>query len=40
MSIYSTRPITLTDLHTYPLVSRKSKVSVRDFAKTPAATGS
>src|SRR6266853_1060201 len=37
MSIYSTRPITLTNLHTYPLASRKSKVSVRDFAKPPAA---
>src|SRR5258708_35942813 len=37
MSIYSTRPITLTNLHTYPLSSRKSKVSVRDFAKPPAA---
>src|SRR5258708_30862992 len=36
MSIYSTRPITLTNLHTYPLASRKSKVSVRDFAKPPA----
>jgi hypothetical protein len=33
MSIYSTRPITLTNLHTYPLASRKSKVNVRDFAK-------
>jgi hypothetical protein len=37
MSIYSTRPITLTNLHTYPLSSRKSKVSVRDFAKPAAA---
>jgi hypothetical protein len=36
MSIYSTSPITLTHLHTYPLASRKSKVSVRDFAKPPA----
>jgi len=36
MSIYSTSPITLTHLHTYPLASRKSKVSVRDFAKSPA----
>src|SRR5712692_6825102 len=35
MSIYSTGPITLTHLHTYPLASRKSKVSVRDFAKPP-----
>jgi hypothetical protein len=36
MSIYSTSPITLTHLHTYPLACRKSKVSVRDFAKPPA----
>src|SRR5437588_3525809 len=36
MSIYATSPITLTHLHTYPLASRKSKVSVRDFAKPPA----
>src|SRR6266436_5303537 len=40
MSVYSTRPITLTHLQTYPLASRKSKVSVRDFAKTPAANPS
>src|SRR5260370_27160210 len=37
MSVYSTRPITLTNLQPYPLSSRKSKVSVRDFAKPPAA---
>src|ERR1700687_4826421 len=37
MSIYSTRPINLTNLHTYPLASRTSTVSVRDFAKPPAA---
>src|SRR5260370_4036041 len=37
MSIYSTRPITLTNLHTYPLHCGKSKVSVGDFAKPPAA---
>jgi hypothetical protein len=36
MSIYSTQPITLGAIHTYPLASRKSKVSVRDFAKAPA----
>jgi len=36
MSVYSTRPIALTNLQTYPLSSRKSKVSVRDFAKPPA----
>src|SRR5882757_8532032 len=40
MSIYATSPITLTHLHTYPLASRKSKVSVRDFAKPPAANPS
>src|SRR6266849_2458214 len=37
MSVYASRPITLTNLHTYPLSSRKSKVSVHDFAKPPAA---
>jgi len=36
MSVYSSRPVTLTNLQTYPLASRKSKVSVRDFAKPPA----
>src|SRR5712692_5168098 len=40
MSIYSIRPITLGAVHTYPLASRKSKVSVRDFAKSPAANTS
>src|SRR5258708_8465547 len=40
MSVYSTRPITLTNLQTYPLSSRKSKVSVRDFAKPPTANPS
>src|ERR1700686_196507 len=40
MSVYSTRPITLTNLQTYPLSSRKSKVSVRDFAKPPASNPS
>jgi hypothetical protein len=33
MSIYSIQPLTLGGVHTYPLASRKSKVSVRDFAK-------
>ncbi len=37
MSIYSIHPLTLGAVHTYPLASRKSKVSVRDFAK-PAAS--
>src|SRR5271167_2245281 len=36
MSIYSTPPLTFGAVHTYPLSSRKSKVSVRDFAKPPA----
>ena len=33
MSIYSIQPITLGAVRTYPLASRKSKVSVSDFAK-------
>jgi hypothetical protein len=33
MSIYSIQPITLGAVRTYPLASRKSKVSVREFAK-------
>jgi hypothetical protein len=40
MSIYSIHPITLGAVHTYPLALRKSKVSVRDFAKPPAANTS
>jgi hypothetical protein len=40
MSIYSIQPITLGAVLTYPLASRKSKVSVRDFAKPPAAKSS
>src|SRR6202140_2929720 len=40
MSVYSTRPITLTNLQTYPLSSRKSKVNIRDFAKPSAANPS
>jgi hypothetical protein len=32
MSIYLVQPITLGAVQTYPLASRKSKVSVRDFA--------
>lgn len=40
MSIYSTSPLTFGAVHTYPLASRKSKVSVRDFAKPPAANPS
>src|SRR5580658_5105188 len=40
MSIYSTQPLTFGAVHTYPLASRKSKVSVRDFAKSPAGNAS
>jgi hypothetical protein len=40
MSIYSIQPITLGGVHTYPLASRKSKVSVRNFAKPPGAKSS
>lgn len=35
MSIYSIEPLLLGAVRTYPLESRKSKVSVREFAKTP-----
>jgi hypothetical protein len=35
MSIYTTQPLAPDGLHTYPLASRKSKVSLRDFAKPP-----
>src|SRR5437879_10539943 len=40
MSIYSLHPITLGAVHTYPLASRKSKLSIRDFRKPPAAKAS
>ena len=40
MSIYSTQPLTFGDVRTYPLSSRKSKVTVADFAKAPAANPS
>jgi hypothetical protein len=40
MSIYSISPIGLGAVHTYPLSSRKSKVSIADFAKPPAANPS
>src|SRR4030081_3223385 len=40
MSIYSTPPLTLGAVHTYPLASRKSKVHLRDFAKRPAGNAS
>ena len=40
MSIYPIQPITLGAVRTYPIASRKSKVSVRDFAKPSAASTS
>jgi hypothetical protein len=40
MSIYSIQAITLGAVHTHPLASRKSKVSIRDFAKPPGANAS
>src|SRR3984893_4810545 len=40
MSVYSIQPLTLAAVRTYPLASRKSKVSLRDSAKRPAANGS
>src|SRR5437899_5127106 len=40
MSIYSIEPLVLGEVHTYPLASRKSKVSVREFAKAPATNSS
>jgi hypothetical protein len=40
MSIYSIQPVTLGAVRTYPLASRKSKVSVRDFAKPIGANAS
>jgi hypothetical protein len=33
MTVYPIQPITLGDVRTYPLASRKSKVSTREFAK-------
>jgi hypothetical protein len=35
MSVYSIQPIVLGTVRTYPLASRKSKVSTRDFGKIP-----
>jgi hypothetical protein len=40
MSVYSTQPLTLGAVHTYPLASRKSKVNVRDFAGAPGSNTS
>jgi len=40
MSVYSIQPLTLGSIRTYPLASRSSKVSVRDFAKAPTVNSS
>src|SRR5258707_1226473 len=40
MIIYPIQPVTLGAVRTYPLASRKSKVSIRDFAKPPSANTS
>jgi hypothetical protein len=40
MSAYSIQPLTLGGVRTYPLSSRKSKVSIRDFAKPTPGSGS
>ena len=37
MSVYPIQPVLLGGVRTYPLSSRKSKVTVRDFAKPPRA---
>jgi hypothetical protein len=39
MSVYSIQPLTFGGVRTYPLASRKSKVSVRDFALIPKTLG-
>jgi hypothetical protein len=39
-SLYTLEPLTLGDIATYPLASRKSKVSVREFARPAAANPS
>ena len=38
-TIYQVQPLTLGDVATYPLASRKSKVSVTDFAKPIPSNG-
>lgn len=40
MTIYPIAPLQLGDIATYPLASRKSKVTVTDFAKPPAPNSS
>ena len=37
MTVYLIQPITLGDVRTYPLASRKNKVTVKEFAKPPLA---
>jgi len=39
MSVYPIQPLTFGSVRTYPLASRKSKVSVKDFAQIPKKTG-
>jgi hypothetical protein len=39
-TIYATGPLNLGEIATYPLASRKSKVSVADFARPPSANSS
>jgi hypothetical protein len=39
MSVYPIQPLTFGSARTYPLASRKSKVSVRDFARIPKKAG-
>jgi hypothetical protein len=40
MTVYSIQPVTLSAVRTYPLLSRKSKVSVQNFARPSAGHGS
>jgi hypothetical protein len=40
MTIYSTSPLQFGDIATYPLASRKSKVTVADFSKPPSPNSS
>src|SRR5215472_12709781 len=39
-STYTVEPLTLGEIATYPLASRKSKVSIADFAKPPGPSAS
>jgi len=40
MTLYRARPLKLSEVRTYPLASRRSKVSVADFARLPRARAS